>query len=80
MMNVLKNKKHIFFTGIGGIGMSGIAEILLEEGYRVSGSDRQVTEITAYLSDKGAHIFEGHRSRKSSGCRFTRILISGPGN
>jgi len=61
-MNVLKNKKHIFFTGIGGIGMSGIAEIMLDKGFRVSGSDRQLTAITSYLSGKGAHIFKGHRA------------------
>jgi UDP-N-acetylmuramate--alanine ligase len=61
-MNILENKKHIFFTGIGGIGMSGIAEILIEEGFRVSGSDRQLSEITSYLADKGAHIYEGHRA------------------
>jgi len=62
IMNVLENKKHIFFTGIGGIGMSGIAEILLEKGYLVSGSDRQLTDITAYLADKGATIYEGHHA------------------
>jgi UDP-N-acetylmuramate--alanine ligase len=62
MMNILKNKKHIFFTGIGGIGMCGIAEILLENGYRVSGSDRQLTDITAYLADHGAQIYDGHHA------------------
>ena len=61
-MNVLEKKKHIFFTGIGGIGMSGIAEILLDSGYEVSGSDRQLSDITVYLSEKGAHIYEGHRA------------------
>ena len=61
-MNVLKNKKHIFFSGIGGIGMSGIAKILLENGYQVSGSDRQLTDITTYLANHGAHIYEGHRA------------------
>jgi UDP-N-acetylmuramate--alanine ligase len=59
-MNVLHNKKHIFFTGIGGIGMSGIAEILLERGFRVSGSDRQLSDITSYLANRGAQIYEGH--------------------
>ena len=54
------NKKHIFFVGIGGIGMSGIAEILLEKGFRVSGSDRQLSDITTYLAVKGARIYEGH--------------------
>jgi UDP-N-acetylmuramate--alanine ligase len=59
-MNVLENTNHIFFTGIGGIGMSGIAEILLDTGYQVSGSDRQLSEITDYLRKKGALIYEGH--------------------
>jgi UDP-N-acetylmuramate--alanine ligase len=61
-MNILENKKHIFFVGIGGIGMSGIAEILLERGYRVSGSDRQLSDITVYLADRGAQIYEGHHA------------------
>jgi UDP-N-acetylmuramate--alanine ligase len=61
-VNILDNKKHIFFVGIGGIGMSGIAEIMLEKGFRVSGSDRQVSDITAYLAEQGARIFEGHQS------------------
>ena len=59
-MNILENKKHIFFVGIGGIGMSGIAEILLAKGFRVSGSDRQLSDITLYLADHGAQIYEGH--------------------
>jgi len=42
--------------------MSGIAEIMLESGFRVSGSDKQLTEITSYLADKGAQIYEGHRA------------------
>ncbi|TFH00920.1 MAG: UDP-N-acetylmuramate--L-alanine ligase [Calditrichales bacterium] len=59
-MNLLKDKKHIFFTGIGGIGMSGIAEILLARGFRVSGSDKQPSEITSYLAGKGAQFYQGH--------------------
>jgi UDP-N-acetylmuramate--alanine ligase len=60
-MKVFKRTQHIFFSGIGGIGMSGIAEILLESGYRVSGSDRVLTDITTYLEQHGAVIYEGHR-------------------
>jgi UDP-N-acetylmuramate--alanine ligase len=59
-MNILKDKKHIFFVGIGGIGMSGIAEILLERGYSVSGSDRLLSDITVYLAEHGAKIYDGH--------------------
>lgn len=47
---------HIHFIGIGGVSMSGLAEILLEEGFAVSGSDRQETALTRRLSSKGARI------------------------
>ena len=47
---------HIHFIGIGGISMSGLAEILLEEGFTVSGSDAKESPLTAQLSTHGAHI------------------------
>lgn len=59
-MRFFNQNKHIFFVGIGGIGMSGIAEIMLKNGYRVSGSDRELTDITEYLEQHGAKIYEGH--------------------
>ncbi|MGD9862417.1 MAG: UDP-N-acetylmuramate--L-alanine ligase [Pseudodonghicola sp.] len=49
----------IHFVGIGGIGMSGIAEVLLNHGYRVQGSDLKTSKITDRLAGMGAHIFEG---------------------
>ena len=52
---------HIFFMGIGGISMSGLAEILLSEGFRVSGSDRQKSPLTESLSEKGAVIYYGQK-------------------
>ncbi|HID39361.1 MAG TPA: UDP-N-acetylmuramate--L-alanine ligase, partial [Calditrichaeota bacterium] len=55
--------KTLHFIGIGGIGMSGIAEILLSMGHRVTGSDRQKTDITAYLEKKGAIVYEGHHQK-----------------
>ena len=55
-----QKKYHIFFSGIGGIGMSGIAEILINLGYRVSGSDIKASDITARLNNLGATIFIGH--------------------
>ncbi|MFC2074697.1 UDP-N-acetylmuramate--L-alanine ligase [Bdellovibrionota bacterium] len=61
-------KRHIHFVGIGGIGMSGIAELLLNLGYKVSGSDVSTSEITNRLSDLGATIFEGHKESQVSGC------------
>jgi len=58
------NKKHrIHFVGIGGIGMSGIAELLLNLGYKVSGSDLNKTEITQELSSLGATIYKGHNKQ-----------------
>ena len=55
-----KKNHHIHFVGIGGIGMSGIAELLLNLGYRVSGSDLNKTDLTQRLSSLGATIYEGH--------------------
>ena len=54
--------KKIHFVGIGGIGMSGIAEILLDQGFKVSGSDRALSEVTERLNQLGAEVFEGHRA------------------
>jgi UDP-N-acetylmuramate--alanine ligase len=52
----------IHFVGIGGIGMSGIAEVLINHGYSVQGSDLKATKITDRLSKMGAQIFEGQRA------------------
>ena len=55
-------KQHVHFIGIGGIGMSGIAEILLNLGLRVSGSDLRRSSITDRLAAMGATIYEGHQA------------------
>src|SRR5579859_1681330 len=52
--------QRIHFVGIGGIGMSGIAEVLLNLGYKVSGSDLKSSAVTQRLASLGAAIFEGH--------------------
>ncbi len=52
--------RGVHFVGIGGIGMSSIAEVLLRRGYRVSGSDTKKTDITAHLETLGATVYEGH--------------------
>ena len=57
---MFKSIRKIHFVGIGGIGMSGIAEILLNQDFEVSGSDLNLTEVTKRLSDLGAKIYEGH--------------------
>jgi len=59
---VFSSIKKIHFVGIGGIGMSGIAEILLDQGFTVTGSDRALSEVTQRLQSLGARIFEGHRA------------------
>ena len=53
--------QHIHFVGIGGIGMSGIAEVLLNLGYQISGSDARETEVTRRLLTLGCRITYGHR-------------------
>jgi len=58
MIKTKVNKIH--FIGIGGIGMSGLAEILISQGFTVSGSDLTLTEITDRLQSLGATIYEGH--------------------
>ena len=60
LIDMFSSIKKIHFVGIGGIGMSGIAEILLDQGFRVSGSDKMLSEITERLETLGAKIFEGH--------------------
>jgi len=57
-----KKNKQIHFVGIGGIGMSGIAELLLNLGYTVSGSDLKESEITRRLASLGGQIHIGHRA------------------
>jgi UDP-N-acetylmuramate--alanine ligase len=59
-MKIFGKVKHIHLVGIGGIGMSGIAELLLNLGYKVSGSDIKATEVTEHLSDLGGTLFQGH--------------------
>jgi UDP-N-acetylmuramate--alanine ligase len=54
--------QRIHFVGIGGIGMSGIAEVLLNLGYKVSGSDLKSSAVTQRLAGLGATTFEGHRA------------------
>jgi UDP-N-acetylmuramate--alanine ligase len=60
-------KYHIHFVGIGGIGMSGIAELLLNLGYKVSGSDIASTGITRRLASLGGVIFDGHSEEQIQG-------------
>lgn len=64
---MLKGLKRIHFIGIGGAGMSALASILLEKGYRVSGSDMNASPLTKSLEEKGARIFIGHAAENVEG-------------
>ena len=56
------NFNHVYFIGIGGIGMSAVAEVLLELGYNISGSDAKSSNVTERLSAKGAQIHIGQQA------------------
>jgi UDP-N-acetylmuramate--alanine ligase len=71
----------IHFVGIGGIGMSGIAEVLISHGYRVQGSDLKASKITRRLEALGARVFEGQSAENLDGAEV--VVISSaikPGN
>jgi UDP-N-acetylmuramate--alanine ligase len=57
---MFKNIKKVHFVGIGGIGMSAIAEILVNQGFEVTGSDKSLSEVTDRLEQIGIKVFEGH--------------------
>src|SRR5262245_10282063 len=65
--------RKIHFVGIGGVGMSGIAEVLLNLGYRVSGSDLKESETTRPLKARKAEVFEGH---KASNIRGVQVVVT----
>ncbi|QQS46292.1 MAG: UDP-N-acetylmuramate--L-alanine ligase [Acidobacteriota bacterium] len=66
---MFKKYQHIHFIGIGGIGMSGIAEVLLNLGYHVSGSDLRRSKIIERLEKLGATVFEGHQASNVEGAQ-----------
>ncbi len=70
---MFKKYKHIHFVGIGGIGMSGIAEVLLNLGYRVSGSDIKRGENTRKLKRLGAKIYSGHKRNNIEGAHVVVV-------
>jgi len=58
----MRRIKRIHFIGIGGVGMCGIAEVLLNQGYEISGSDLRQSSVTQHLINMGAEVFLGHQS------------------
>lgn len=63
------SRQHFHFAGIGGIGMSGIAEVLLNLGYTISGSDLKLSPTTDRLAALGATIYEGHKAENVAGAK-----------
>ncbi len=73
--------QHVHFVGIGGIGMSGIAEVLLTLGYQVSGSDVKLSAITQRLASLGATIHLGHQAANVTGAKAIVVTSAlDPGN
>ena len=73
--------QRVHFVGIGGIGMSGIAEVLLNLGYQISGSDLKRSAVTDRLKSLGTTIFEGHRAENIAGAGVVVASSAiGPGN
>ena len=78
---MLRKIQHIHFVGIGGSGMSGIAEVLLSLGYTVSGSDLRPTGVTDRLAALGARVGLGHAPENVSGAHVVVTSSAvGPGN
>ncbi|WP_297479885.1 UDP-N-acetylmuramate--L-alanine ligase [uncultured Photobacterium sp.] len=67
MVPEMRRVERIHFVGIGGAGMSGIAEVLINEGYRISGSDIAPNAVTNRLTAKGVEIFFGHEAKNVTG-------------
>ncbi len=57
---------HVYFMGIGGISMSGLAEILLKEGFKITGSDSKASEMTDHLIQEGASVYFGQKASNIS--------------
>lgn len=66
-------RQHVHFVGIGGSGMSGIAEVLLNLGYTVSGSDLHPSAVTRRLEERGARVFAGHRAENMGGAQVVVV-------
>ena len=65
---ILDKARHVHFVGIGGMGMSAIATVLLQSGRTVSGSDTAWSDVTRRLQDEGATVFEGHSAAYIPDC------------
>ena len=73
MIVTFRNFQRIHLIGIGGSGMSGIAEVLLSSGYAVSGSDTKPSPVTVHLEGLGAKVFEGHNAANVRGAHVVVV-------
>ena len=76
MSVTFRNFQRIHLVGIGGSGMSGIAEVLLSSNYAVSGSDLKATPVTERLRKLGATIFEGHLAENVRGAHVVKFTLN----
>ena len=70
---LLQKARHVHFVGVGGMGMSAIATVLLQTGLTVSGSDTAPSDVTRGLQHEGATVFEGHSASNISGCEVVVV-------
>jgi UDP-N-acetylmuramate--alanine ligase len=70
---MFRENKSIHFVGIGGSGMSGIAEVLINLGHSVSGSDLKKTDVTEHLKAIGAKIYIGHSCEN---IKFVDVVVT----
>ncbi len=78
--HLMQRVRHLHFVGIGGSGMSGLAEVMLNLGYTVSGSDLNPSAVTERLQRMGARVFIGHDERHVQGADVLVISSAVPGN
>ena len=77
---MLRRTRRVHFVGIGGAGMSGIAELLVNLGYLVRGSDAKASEVTARLADLGATVFIGHAAEHVGDADVVVVSTAVPGD
>lgn len=78
MVPEMRRVRHIHFVGIGGAGMGGIAEVLANEGYQISGSDLAPNAVTQQLSELGAEIYFNHRAENVQGASVVVVSTAIP--
>ncbi|HET9843406.1 MAG TPA: Mur ligase domain-containing protein, partial [Gammaproteobacteria bacterium] len=76
----MRRIKRIHFIGIGGAGMGGIAEVLLTQGFEVSGSDLHESAMTQRLKKIGANVYEGHACEYVRGADVVVVSAAIPQN